>query len=112
MQHTPTLQEVDDLSETWEDDQRGHAHSDVLAMTGTAAKNGAKGSPTLEFAAGVDGFMKGQRRCSQSLSLEAFCIAVIRIQRSSQRCSECDIVLWFYTPSALLMSLAVSQSVS
>jgi hypothetical protein len=58
MQHTPTLQEVDDLSETWEDDQRGHAHSDVLAMTCTAAKkNGAKGSPTLEFAAGVDGFM-------------------------------------------------------
>ena len=36
----------------------------------------------------------------------------LRMQRSCKRCSECEIVFWFYTLSVLLMSLAGSQSVS
>ena len=36
----------------------------------------------------------------------------LRMQRSCKRCSECEIVFWFYTLSVLLMSLADSQSVS
>ena len=36
----------------------------------------------------------------------------LRMQRSSKRCVECEVVFGFYTLSVLLMSLADSQSVS